>query len=68
MPAGKIPIATIQQMELVTVAIAPRDLRGTHTCKVLMDAKILMNAPPEIRARTSVSTQKVVSNAGAQQG
>ena len=40
MPAGKIPIATIQQMELVTVAIAPRDLRGTHTCKVLMDAKV----------------------------
>jgi hypothetical protein len=30
--------------------------------------KILMNAPPEIRAHISASTQKVVSTAGAPQG
>ena len=40
MPAWRIPIATIHQTELVIAAIAPRDLRGTHTCKVLMDAKV----------------------------
>jgi hypothetical protein len=40
MHAGRIPIATIHQTELVTAAIAPRDSRGTHTCKALMDAKV----------------------------
>lgn len=40
MPARRIPTAITRQMELVTAAIAPLDIRGTHTCKGRVDAKV----------------------------
>jgi hypothetical protein len=41
MLARRILTAIILPMELDTAAIVPKDLRETHTCKRLVDVKVL---------------------------
>lgn len=67
MPAGRILTAMMQPTELDIAAIVPMDIRGTHTCKGLMDAKILMNAPSKVGARMAASTWRENSAARAHQ-
>lgn len=48
MPAGRILTAMMQPTELDIAAIVPMDIRGTHTCKGLMDAKVMNTMSTDI--------------------